>query len=132
MCKFWTVLGLMVFFPALIAVSSVSFAGSIETPSLSEKLDTIFLKWNKPNVPGCSVGIERQDTPVLYRAYGSADLEHGVLIDSSTVFEAGSVSKQFTAALALMLVEKGQLSLDDDVRKYIPDLPDYGAVITVA
>jgi len=132
MCKFWRALGLMVFFPALVVMPLASHAGSIKTPSLSEKLDTIFLKWNKPNVPGCSVGIERQDTPVLYRAYGSADLEHGVLIDSSTVFEAGSVSKQFTAALALMLVEKGQLSLDDDVRKYIPDLPDYGAVITVA
>ncbi|MDR3389365.1 MAG: serine hydrolase [Rudaea sp.] len=95
-------------------------------------MDAIFLKWNKPDVPGCVVGIEHQDAPPLFRAYGSADLEHGVPIDPATVFEAGSVSKQFTAASALILVEQGKLALDDDVRKYIPELPDYGATITIA
>ena len=53
-------------------------------------------------------------------------------IDSTTVFEAGSVSKQFTAASVLILVEQGKLAFDDDVRKYIPELPEYAATITIA
>ncbi len=68
----------------------------------------------------------------MLRAYGSADLEHGVAIDPATVFEIGSVSKQFTAAAVLILIEQGKLAFDDDVRKYVPELPDYGAKITIA
>ncbi len=68
---------------------------------------------------------------MLERAYGLADLEHGVANRPDTIFEAGSVSKQFTAAAVLLLAEDGKLSLDDPVRKYIPELPDYAASITV-
>ena len=129
--------GWTTFFPAAIACSFVSNAGPLNTPGLPEsglidKVDAIFQKWNKPDVPGCAVGIERRGAPPLYRAYGSADLEHRVPNDATTVFEAGSVSKQFTAASALILIEQGKLKLDDDVRKYIPELPDYGAMITIA
>ena len=60
-----------------------------------------------------------------------SDLEHAVLNTSSSVFEAGSVSKQFTAAGILLLAQQGKLTLTDDVRKYIPSLPDYGQVITI-
>ncbi|HEY2395614.1 MAG TPA: serine hydrolase domain-containing protein [Rudaea sp.] len=124
--------GLAAFFPAVIALSVASHAGPANTPGLVEKVDAIFLKWNKPDVPGCALGIQHQGAPPLFRAYGSADLEHGVPIDPTTVFEAGSVSKQFTAASTLILVEQGKLAFDDDVRKYIPELPDYGAAITIA
>lgn len=62
---------------------------------------------------------------------GSANLEHTVSITPATIFEAGSVSKQFTAAAALILAQQGKLSLDDDVRKYLPELPVYDAPITI-
>jgi CubicO group peptidase (beta-lactamase class C family) len=117
---------------AIVGLPQTTRADSLDTRSLAEKLDAIFLKWNKQDSPGCALGIRQQGSPALFRAYGSADLEHGVPIDPSTVFEAGSVSKQFTAASALILVEQGKLALDDDVRKYIPELPDYGVTITVA
>ena len=61
--------------------------------------------------------------PVLAKGYGMADLEHGVPIGADTIFEAGSVSKQFTAAAVLLLARDGKLSLDDPARKYIPELP---------
>ncbi len=112
----------------------LSFA-TAETPAtrdLAAKVDVIFQRWNRADVPGCALGVEHETAPHLFRVYGSADLEHGVMIDSNTVFEAGSVAKQFTAASVLMLVEHGKLGLDDNVRKYIPELPDYGTTITVA
>jgi CubicO group peptidase (beta-lactamase class C family) len=92
----------------------------------------IFQKWNRADAPGCALGVEYDAGSRVFRAYGSADLEHGAAIDPNTVFEAGSVSKQFTAALVLMLVQHGKLGLDDDVRKYIPEFTDYGTTITIA
>lgn len=81
--------------------------------------------------PGCAVGVEHgQDAPIL-RAAGSANLEQDVPIDMDTVFEAGSASKQFTAAAVLLLARAKMLSLDDDVRKYIPEIPAYGAPIRI-
>jgi CubicO group peptidase (beta-lactamase class C family) len=68
---------------------------------------------------------------LLTRGYGTADLEHDVPITPTTIFEAGSVSKQFTAASILLLAQQGKLSLTDDARKYIPELPNYGTPITI-
>ena len=94
-------------------------------------IDSIFAAYSA-STPGCAVGIERAGQPVLERAYGAADLEHGVPNRVDTVFEAGSVSKQFTAASVLLLVQDGRLSLNDSVRKYIPELPAYAGTITIA
>jgi CubicO group peptidase (beta-lactamase class C family) len=125
-------LGLATFFLLAMGASFPLRADPVITPGLVVKVDAIFLKWNRPDAPGCVLGVEHQGAPPLFRAYGSADLEHGVPIDPATVFEAGSVSKQFTAASVLILVEQGKLALDDDVRKYIPELPNYGTTITIA
>jgi CubicO group peptidase (beta-lactamase class C family) len=125
-------LGLAAFVPTVTAWSFALHADPVNTSDLVKKVDAIFPKWNKPDVPGCALGIEHQGAPPLFRAYGSADLEHGVPIEPTTVFEAGSVSKQFTAASVLILIEQGKLTFDDDVRKYIPELPDYGVPITIA
>lgn len=76
--------------------------------------------------PGCAVGIYRDGKISLTKGYGYANLEESVPITSETVFDVGSVSKQFTAASILLLEEQGKLRLDDDVRKYVPELPDYG------
>jgi CubicO group peptidase (beta-lactamase class C family) len=94
------------------------------------KVDAIFAKWTA-KTPGCAVGVAEDGKPVLEKAYGMADLEHDAPNAADTIFEAGSVSKQFTAAAVLLLAREGKLSLDDQARKYIPELPDYGRPLTI-
>ena len=94
------------------------------------KVDAIFNRFTS-STPGCAVGADVRGETVIRAAYGSADLEHDVPITTDTIFEAGSVSKQFTAAAVVLLARAGKLSLDDPVRKYVPELPDFGAPLTI-
>ena len=91
----------------------------------------MFARWNTTSLPGCTVGVSLDGRVLVSRAYGMADLEHGIANQPDSIIEAGSVSKQFTAAAMLLLAQDGKLSLDDAVRKYIPELPDYGAPMTI-
>jgi len=115
-------------------VSFVVTALLVGTPTYAQdktsEIDKIF-SWAKPNEPGCSVAVSQHGKLVVNRAYGSADLERDVPLSPGSIFDAGSLRKQFVAAAALLLVEDGRLSLSDDIRKYIPELPDYGHKITV-
>ena len=95
------------------------------------RVDSLFARYAAPNAPGCAVGVAENGRTVLARAYGMANLEHDVPNTPETVFEAGSVSKQFTAATVVLLAAKGRLSLDDDVRRHVPEVPDYGRTITL-
>lgn len=107
---------------------SQQLASSSPRPS---KTDAIFAKWDKPNSPGCALAIIK-DGEVLYtRGYGLADLEHNVPISPSSVFYICSTSKQFVTMSILLLEEQGKLSLDDDVRKFIPEFPEYARSITI-
>src|SRR3954451_16612583 len=99
-------------------------------PGIEARVDAVFAKWGA-STPGCAVGAAADGRPVLARGYGMADLEHDVKITPETIFEAGSVSKQFTAAAVLLLARDRKLSLDDQVRTYIPELPDYGSPLTI-
>jgi CubicO group peptidase (beta-lactamase class C family) len=101
-----------------------------EAPTLESQVDAQFDDWSAAT-PGCAVGVSRNGEIVLERAYGMADLEHDVPNRADTIFEAGSVSKQFTAAAVLLLARDGKLSLDDPVRQYLPEVPDYGTPITI-
>src|ERR1700685_3957666 len=98
---------------------------------LTQKVDQIFSVYEKAGSPGCSLGVIREGDFVYRKAYGSANLELGVPLSPQSVFYMGSVSKQFTATAIVLATEQGYLSLDDDVRKYVPELPDYGHVITL-
>jgi len=118
-------ISLLVFVSALAAQPAMAPAGAMA------KVDEVFARYNNTNTPGCTVGVSRGDKPVLESAYGMADLEHGIALAPDSILEAGSVSKQFTAAAVLLLAEAGKLSLDDPVRKYIPELPDYGTPLTI-
>lgn len=93
-------------------------------------VDQVFGRWTA-QTPGCAVGVAQGGKSVLEKAYGMADLEHDVPNKADTIFEAGSVSKQFTAAAVLLLAREGKLSLDDPVRKYVPELPDYGSPLLI-
>jgi CubicO group peptidase (beta-lactamase class C family) len=100
-------------------------------PDAAERVKEIFAAYDHPDTPGCVVGVSLGGAEVLRGAWGMADLEHRVPLTPDSVSEAGSVSKQFTAAAVLLLAEQGKLSLSDSVRKYIPELPDYGTDITI-
>ena len=95
------------------------------------QVDRLFGGYAGLESPGCAVSAVQDGKVLVERAYGSADLEHDVPITVATPFEAGSVSKQFTAAAILLLVKDGKVKLTDDVRKYLPELPDYGRPITI-
>jgi len=96
-----------------------------------QKVDQIFAAYDKAGSPGCAVGVIQDGNFIYRRAYGMASLELGVPLSPQSVFYMGSVSKQFTAASIVLAAEQGYLSLDDDVRKYIPELPNYGHTITL-
>jgi CubicO group peptidase (beta-lactamase class C family) len=106
-------------------------APAFAQPDPGVRVDSLFAAWNNPQSPGCAVGVAQNGRTVLSRAYGSANLEHDIPNTAATVFEAGSVSKQFTAAAIVLLARQGKLSLEDDVRRYIPEVPDYGTTITL-
>ncbi len=117
-----------------LLVSLFITASLFDTPAYAQdktaEVDKIF-SWTKPSDPGCAVAASQNGKVVVNRAYGSADLERDVPITSNTIFDAGSVVKQFVAASVLLLVEEGKLSLTEDIRKYIPELPDTGHKITL-
>jgi CubicO group peptidase (beta-lactamase class C family) len=96
-----------------------------------ERLAKIFSTYQHTDSPGCAAAARMPGRETWSAAYGMADLEHAVANTTSTVFEVGSVSKQFTAAAVVLLVERGQVSLDDDIRKYFPELPTYQRPVTV-
>jgi len=113
------------------ALSGAMALGAPAQPAAPEaRVDATFAR-STATTPGCAVGVSRAGQVALTRAYGMADLEHGMKNGPDTIFEAGSVSKQFTAAAILLLARDGKLSLDDEARKYIPELPDYGAPLTI-
>jgi len=85
----------------------------------------------QPDNPGCQLAVSRNGKLVFSKAWGLADLERHVPYTTETVTEAGSITKQFTAAAILLLEQQGKLSLNDDVHKYIPELPNYGNIITL-
>ena len=94
-------------------------------------VDEIFDDLTKAGSPGCALAVAR-DGKILYeKGYGLANIEQNVAITPQTVFDIGSTSKQFTAASILLLEKQGKLSVNDDVRKYLPELPDYGKKITI-
>jgi CubicO group peptidase (beta-lactamase class C family) len=94
-------------------------------------VDHIFERWDKPTSPGCALSVMKDGHIIYKRGYGMADLDHDVPITPSSVFHVASVSKQFTAASIVLLAQEGKLSLDDDVRKYIPELPDFHTKIAI-
>ena len=118
----------------LLAAFTVPVALSAQTApprDLTPLVNRVFARWDSTDAPGCAVGIDRAGAPRFARAFGSADLEHGIPNRPETIFESGSISKQFTAAATVLLAIDGKLGLDDDVRKYVPELPDYGQKITI-
>jgi CubicO group peptidase (beta-lactamase class C family) len=115
---------------ALAALASFILVSPVRAQDRTAAIDSIFA-FATPSTPGCAVGVSLRGTLVVNRAYGLANVERAVPLSQSSLFDIGSTQKQFTAAAVLLLVEDGRLSLSDDIRKHLPDLPDYGHTVTV-
>src|SRR3954469_7696525 len=98
------------------------------TPALAQnpRIDAVFAAYDKRDTPGCAVAVSEGDKTTFAKGYGSASLEHDLPITPTSAFYAASVSKQFTAFAVALLASEGKLSLDDDIRKYIPEVPNFG------
>jgi CubicO group peptidase (beta-lactamase class C family) len=97
----------------------------------ARQIDAVFAAWATTSSPGCALGVSRNGNQVYSRGYGMANLEHDVPITPDSIFNIGSVSKQFTAFSIALLANDGKLSIDDDIRRYLPELPDYGQPIRI-
>jgi CubicO group peptidase (beta-lactamase class C family) len=120
----------------VLAYASASGAGNAGTvrpisPQEAQKIDALFDKRSKPDAPGCALNVLKDGATIYQHNYGLADVEHSIPITGSTVFHIGSVSKQFTAFAIYLLAKEGRLSLDDNIRKYLPELHDFGKPITI-
>ncbi len=94
-------------------------------------IDRIFANWDKPDAPGCGLGIIQNGKLIYARGYGMANLEYSIPNSPTSVFRIGSTSKQFTAACIVRLAEQGKLKLEHSLHKFFPDFPDYAKKITV-
>jgi CubicO group peptidase (beta-lactamase class C family) len=112
-----------------IFLTGSGFAGAQEKST--KAVDELFVDLTKPGSPGCALAVARGGKIIYENGYGLANIEEGVAITPQTVFDIGSTSKQFTSASILLLEKQGKLSLQDDVRKYVPEIPDYGHKITI-
>ena len=123
------------FFPILLVSSLLfslnSFAQTTVTDELEIKIDSIFKNFNDINKPGATLAVVKNQKIVFKKGYGSANLEYGIPNSPSTIFHIASVSKQFTVFSILLLEKEGKLSFDDDIRKFIPEVPDFGQKITL-
>lgn len=136
-------LRLAAFAPALVALLlPLPLAAQVGLPqaprvagplpaALVRRVDSVFAHLDRTTSPGCALGVSEGGRPVYQRGYGMADLQHGLAITPASIFHVASISKQFAAVAVALLAEEGKLSLDDDVRTHVPEVPDHGARITV-
>jgi YD repeat-containing protein len=117
------------FLVGLVAVAASTTSGAAQTPT--DRVDSVFSRFAGPATPGCAVGVTRGGQLLLERAYGMADLEGDRPNTPQTIFEAGSVTKQVTAGAVVLLALDGRLSLEDDARRWLPELPRYERPITI-
>ncbi len=118
----------IVFTVALFAIAPLARAQT----SSSDRIDRYVAKeLGDQHIPGLAVGIYRDGKIVFAKGYGLANVELGVAVTPSTIFQSGSIGKQFTATAIMMLVEEGKLGLDDSLPKYFPDAPESWRAITI-
>lgn len=110
----------------LVAVGLSGASVAARADELTGRVDRLLVRWDNDHSPGCALAVVRDGRLVYQKAYGLADVEQGVAIGPETAFHIASLSKHFTAFAVLLLEKEGKLSLDDDVRKYLPELPDFG------
>jgi CubicO group peptidase (beta-lactamase class C family) len=116
---------------AVLLLMVIARPSAAQSADMAARIDSIFAHHDHTHTPGCAVGVVRDGEFVFKRGYGMANLEYGVANSAASVFRIGSVSKQFTAAAVVLLEQEGKLSLEDDLRDYLPAMPSYGSPITL-
>ena len=119
-------------FVVFMAALPLVVAAQVEKPSVAAQMEELFAAVNRSDGPGAAVAAIQDGQTVYENAFGMADLERRVALTPSSVFEIGSVSKQFTAMAILLLEEDGKVSLEDDIRTHLPEMPTYESPITIA
>src|SRR5215471_5939754 len=121
-----------VWFVVLAAIAAAGWSeAALAQDKKSAAVDEVFADVAKPGSPGCALAVARGGKVIYEKGYGLANVEESVNITPESVFDIGSTSKQFTAASILLLEKQGKLSVNDDIRKYLPEIPDYGHKITI-
>ncbi|MBT0809807.1 beta-lactamase family protein [Litoribacter ruber] len=123
---------IIAFLLAFLAIPNLQAQSNSKINSQKEaRIDSIFAQWNKPDTPGATLALVHNGEVVLSKGYGNANLEYSIPNTPSTVFHIASISKQFTVFAVLLLEKDGLINLDDDIRKYVPEVPDFGHTITL-
>lgn len=124
--------------PCAVAAPAAEPATATATPAPAavpeahdKQIDEIFKEWDSTHTPGAGVAVIERGKVVFEKGYGMANLEYGVPVNPETIFHVASVSKQFTAMAVVLLESDGKLKIDDDIHKYLPELPDYGRRIAI-
>ncbi|MFC2164984.1 serine hydrolase domain-containing protein [Acidobacteriota bacterium] len=112
-----------------VSIAMLSMTAVADTKS--RKVDKLFAEWDSTVTPGGTLGIIKDGKFIYKRGYGMANLEHNIPITTTSVFRIGSFSKQFAAACIAILSMDGKISLDDNIRKYVPEIPEYEKPITI-
>jgi CubicO group peptidase (beta-lactamase class C family) len=115
----------------LIAIIIVFLCSTAKADTLTDQVDKLFKTWDKPDSPGCSLGVIKDGQFIYKRGYGMANLEYDIPLTSRAVFRIGSTSKQFTAMCIALLEEQGKISVNDSIRKYFPEMPEYANNIKI-
>jgi CubicO group peptidase (beta-lactamase class C family) len=116
---------------ALLAFSTAVSAQTQRADSTTRAVDRVFDAWRGQDSPGCALGVSRNGRVIYESGYGMANLETGTPITPASIFHVASISKQFTAMAIMLLARDGKLSIDDDIRKHLPEIRDYGTKITI-
>jgi len=103
----------------------------VRDEQFAARVDAIFSPYARPDAPGCAVSVMKAGKILYARGYGMADVAHGIPLTPGTPVNVASTSKPFTALAVLLLESDGKLRLDDDVRRYVPEVPDFGHLITI-
>ena len=120
------------FVSVLMLVTGVASTSAAQrADSLTRAVDKVFDNFRGTDGPGCAVGVSRDGNTIFEHGYGMANLETDTPIQPTSIFHVASVSKQFTATAIMLLEREGKLSLDDNIRKYLPEIPDYGTPVTI-
>ena len=116
---------------ALLLLATPASSAQQLTSSEIARVDSVFANLSNTAGPGCALGVSRNGNLIYAKGYGMANLETGTAITPASIFHVASISKQFAAFSVALLAEDGKLSLDDDIRKFVPEIPGYGKTITI-
>ncbi len=123
--------GLVLFYGYVSFAQPQDFDRSKLAEVAVSSIDSIFSEFNRDDSPGCAVGVFRAGEIIFSKGYGMASLEHKISLSPNSILNLGSVSKQFTALSVILLAQRGQLSIDDPIRKYLTELPEYVNPVTI-